>query len=109
MNFFILAIIKNLNNLTDESSNGNINSLNVSNKYKDLLQPCGYIYKYFCNLPGNIKPKNLSIFHHMNVCSFEKFDQLHALLAKPDIDFDFIGITKSCIRLIFLQVNKHNS
>ena len=44
MNFFVLAIIKNLNNLTDESSNHKINSLNVSNKYKDLLQPYyGYI------------------------------------------------------------------
>ena len=61
----------------------------VSNKYKDP--------EYFCNLPGNIKSRSLSIFHH-NVCSLSKnFDQLHALLTKLDIDFDFIGITKSCI------------
>ena len=63
--------------------------MNVSNKYGDP--------EYFCNLPGNIKSKSLSIFHH-NVCSLSKnFDQLHALLTKLDIDFDFIWITKSRI------------
>ena len=57
--------------------------MNVSNKYRDP--------EYFCNLPGNIKSKSLSILHH-NVCSLSKhFDQLHAL------DFDFIGITESRI------------
>ena len=61
----------------------------VSNKYKDP--------EYFCNLPGNIKSRSLSIFHH-NVCSLSKnFDQLHALLTKLDIDFDIIGITESRI------------
>ena len=61
--------------------------MNVSNKYGDP--------EYFCNLPGNIKSKRLSIFHH-NVCSLSKnFDQLHALLTELDIDFDFIGITES--------------
>ena len=61
----------------------------VSNKYKDP--------EYFCNFPGNIKSRSLSIFHH-NVCSLlNNFDQLQALLTKFDIDFDFIGITKSRI------------
>ena len=79
----LFHLIKNLNNLTDESSNDDTNSLNVSNKYRDP--------EYFCNLPGNIKSKSLSILHH-NVCSLSKhFDQLHAL------DFDFIGITESRI------------
>ena len=37
------------------------------------------------------------MFHH-NVCSLSKnFDQLNALLTELDIDFDFIGITKSRI------------
>ena len=85
----LFQLIKNLNNLTDESSNDDANSLNVSNKYRDP--------KYFCNLQGNIKSKSLSIFHH-NVCSLSKnFDQLHALLTELDIDFDFIGITESRI------------
>ena len=56
----LFHLIRNLNNLTDESSNDDTNSLNVSNKYRDP--------EYFCNLPGNIKSKCLSIFHH-NVCS----------------------------------------
>ena len=87
MNFFHL--IRSLNNLTDESSNDDTNSLNVNNKYRDP--------EYFCNIPDNIKSKSLSIFHH-NVCSLSKnFDQLHALLTEPDIDFDFIGITESRI------------
>ena len=82
----LFHLIKNLNNLTDESSNDNGNSLTVSNKHRDP--------EYFCNLPGNIKPKSLSIFHH-NVCSLSKnFDQLHALLTELDIDFDFIGVTE---------------
>ena len=52
---------------------------------------------YFCNIPGNIKSKSLSIYHH-NVCSLSKdFDQLHALLKELAIDFEFIGITKSRI------------
>ena len=85
----LFQLIKNLNNLTDDSSNDDTNSLNVSNKYRDP--------EYFCNLQGNIKSKSLSIFHH-NVCSLSKnFDQLHALLAELDIDFDFMGITKSRI------------
>ena len=85
----LFQLIKNLNNLTDESSNDDTNSLNVSNKYRDS--------KYFCNLQGNIKSKSLSIFHH-HVCSLSKnFDQLHALLTELDIDFDFIGITESRI------------
>ena len=85
----LFQLIKNLNNLTDDSSNDYTNSLNVSNKYRDP--------EYFCNLQGNIKSKSLSIFHH-NVCSLSKnFDQLHALLAELDIDFDFMGITKSRI------------
>ena len=63
--------------------------MNDSNKYRDP--------EYFCNLPGNIKSKSLSILHH-NVCSFSKhFDQLHALLTELDIDFEFIGITESRI------------
>ena len=83
-------LIKNLNYLTDESSNDDdTNSLNVSNKYKDP--------EYFCNLQGNIKSKSLTIFHH-NVCSLSKnVDQLHALLTELDIDLDFIWITKSRI------------
>ena len=65
----------------------------VSNKYRDP--------ECFCNLPGNIKSKGLSIFHH-NVCSLSKnFHQLHALLTKLDIDFDFIGITE-------LRISKTN-
>ena len=80
--------MKNLNNLTDESSN-DTNSLNVSNTYRDL--------EYFCNLPGNIKSKILSICHH-NVCSLSKnFDQLNTFLTELDIDFDLIGITESRI------------
>ena len=63
--------------------------MNVSIKYGDP--------EYFCNLPGNIKSKSLSILHH-NVCSLSKhFDQLHALLTELDIDFEFIGITESRI------------
>ena len=82
-------LIKNLNNLTDKSSHDDINSLNVSIKYGDP--------EYFCNLPGNIKSKSLSIFHH-NVCFLSKnFGQLHALLTEIDIDFDFMGITESRI------------
>ena len=85
----LFHLIKNLNNLTDESSNDDTNSLNVSNKYRDP--------EYFCNLPGNIKSKSLSIFHH-NVCSLSKnFDQLHALLTELDKDFDFIEIIESRI------------
>ena len=85
----LFHLIKNLNNLTDESSNDDTNSLNVSNKYRDP--------EYLCDLPGNIKSKSLSIFHH-NVCFLSKnFDQLHALLTEIDIDFDFIGITESFI------------
>ena len=52
----LFHLIKNLNNLTDKSSHDDINSLNVSIKYGDP--------EYFCNLPGNIKSKSLSIFHH---------------------------------------------
>ena len=55
----LFQLIKNLNNLTDESSNDNTNSLNVNNKYRDP--------EYFCNLQGNIRSKSLSVFHH-NVC-----------------------------------------
>ena len=85
----LFHLIRNLNNLTDESSNDDTNSLNVSNKYRDP--------EYFCNLPGNIKSKSLSIFHH-NVCSLSKnFDQLHAILTARDIDFDFMGIIEWCI------------
>ena len=51
----LFQLIKNLNNLTDESSNDDTNSLNVGNKYGDP--------EYFCNLQGNIKSKSLSIFH----------------------------------------------
>ena len=47
----LFQLIKNLNNLTDESTNDYINSLNVSNKYRDP--------EYFCNLQGNIKSKSL--------------------------------------------------
>ena len=87
--FSLFHLIRNLNNLTDESSNDDTNSLNVSNKYRDP--------EYFCNLPGNIKSKSLSIFHH-NVCSLSKnFDQLHALLTELDKDFDFIEIIESRI------------
>ena len=82
-------LIKSLNNSADESSNDDTSSLNVSNKYRDP--------EYFCNLPGSIKSKSLSIFLH-NVCSLSKnFDQLHALLIEIEIDFDFIGITESHI------------
>ena len=83
----LFHLIKNLNNLTDESNNDDTNSLNVSNKYRDpLLQTSGHI-----------KSKSLSIFHH-NVCSLSKtFDQLHALLTELDIDFDFIEIIESRI------------
>ena len=49
----LFQLIKNLNNLTDESSNDDTNSLNVSNKYKHP--------EYFCNLQGNIKSKSLNI------------------------------------------------
>ena len=85
----LFHLIKNLNNLTEESSNDDTISLNVSNKYRDPV--------YFCNLPGNIKSKSLSIYHH-NVCSLSKdFDQLHALLKELAIDSEFIGITKSRI------------
>ena len=85
----LFQLIKNLNNLTDESSNDDTNSLNLSNKYRDP--------EYFCNLQDNIKSKSLSIVHH-NVCSLSKnFDQLNALLTELDIDFDFIGITESRI------------
>ena len=85
----LFHLIRNINNLTDESSNDGTNSLNVNNKYRDP--------EYFCNLPDNIKSKSLSIFHH-NVCSLSKnFDQLHALLTERDIDFDFIGIIERCI------------
>ena len=42
-------LIRNLNNLTDASSNDDINSLNVSHKYRDP--------EYFCNLRSNIKSK----------------------------------------------------
>ena len=55
----LFQLIKNLNNLTDESSNDNTNSLNVDNKYRDP--------EYFCNLQGNIRSKSLSVFHH-NIC-----------------------------------------
>ena len=83
----LFQLIKNLNNLTDESSNDDTNSLIL-----DLGDP-----EYFCNFQGNIKSKSLSIFHQ-NVCSLSKtFDQLHALLTELDIDFDFIGITESRI------------
>ena len=82
-------LIKSLNNLADESSNDDTSSLNVSNKYRDPV--------YFCNLPGNIKSKSLSMYHH-NVSSLSKdFDQLHALLKELAIDSEFIGITKSRI------------
>ena len=82
-------LIRNLNNLTGESSNDDTNSLNVSNKYRDT--------EYFCNLQGNIKSKRLIMFHH-DVCSLSKnFNQLHALLTELDIDLDFIGITESHI------------
>ena len=85
----LFHLIKNLNNLTDESSNDDTNSLNVSNKYRDP--------EYFSNLQGNIKSKSLSIFHHI-VCSLPKnFDQINVLLTERDIDFDFIGITESRI------------
>ena len=47
MNFFHL--IRSLNNLTDESSNDDTNSLNVNNKYRDP--------EYFCNIPDNINQK----------------------------------------------------
>ena len=64
-------------------------TLNISNKYRDS--------EYFCNLQGKIKSKSVTIFHH-NVCSLSKnFDQPNALLTELDIDFDFIGITKSRI------------
>ena len=52
----LFHLIRNLNNLTDESSNDDTKSLIVSNKYKDP--------EHFCNLPGNIKSRSLSIFHH---------------------------------------------
>ena len=85
----LFHLIKNLNNLTDKSSHDDINSLNVSIKYGDP--------EYFCNLPGSIKSKSLSIFHH-NVCFLSKnFGQLHVLLTEIDIDFDFMGITESRI------------
>ena len=84
----LFQLIKNLNNLTDESSNDDTNSLNVSNKYKDP--------EYFSNLLDNIKSKSLSIFHY--VCFLSKnFNQPHALLTELDTDFDFIGITETCI------------
>ena len=67
MSFFI-QLIKNLSNLTDESSNDETNSLNVSNKYRGP--------EYFYNLQGNMKSKSASIFHH-NVRSLSRnFDQL---------------------------------
>ena len=57
-----------MSNLTDESSNDETNSLNVSNKYRGP--------EYFYNLQGNMKSKSASIFHH-NVCSLSRnFDQL---------------------------------
>ena len=59
----LFELIKNLNNLTDESSNDDTNSLNVTNKYRDP--------EYFSDLQSNIKSKRLSIFHH-NVCSLSK-------------------------------------
>ena len=43
----LFQLIINLNNLTDESSNEDTNSLNVSNKYRDP--------EYFCNLQDNIR------------------------------------------------------
>ena len=86
----LFHLIRNISNLTDESSNDGTNSLSVNNKYRDT--------EYFCNLLDNIKYKSLSIFHH-NLCSLSKnSDQLHALLTEPDIDFDFIGNTESCCR-----------
>ena len=64
----LFQLIKNLSNLTDESSNDDTNSLNFSNKYRGP--------EYFCHLQGNIKSKSASILHH-NVCSLWKnFDQL---------------------------------
>ena len=52
---------------------------------------------YFCNLPGNIKSKSLSIYHHNFYPLSKDFDQLHALLKELAIDFEFIRITKSRI------------
>ena len=85
----LFQLIKNLNKLTDDSSNDDSNPLNVSNKYRDL--------EYIWNLQSNIKSKRLSIFHH-NVCYLSKsVDQLNAFLVKLNIDFDFIVITESNI------------
>ena len=61
---YLFHLIKNLNDLTDESSNDDTNSLNVSNKYRDP--------EYFCNLPVNIKSKCLSIFRHNIPCTFDR-------------------------------------
>ena len=47
----LFQLNNNLNYLTDESSNDDTSSLNVSNKYRDP--------EYFCNLQGNIKSKSL--------------------------------------------------
>ena len=75
--------------------------MNFSNKYREP--------DYFSKLQSSIKPKSLSIFYH-NVCSLSKiFDQLHALMTKLNIDFDFIGITKSRIwKINFSPTNIEN-
>ena len=49
----LFQLIKNLNNLTDESSHDDTNSLNVGNNYRD--PDC------FCNLQSNLKSKPLNI------------------------------------------------
>ena len=60
----LFHLIKNLNNLTDESSNDDTNSLIVTNKCKDP--------EYFCNLPGNKIKKSLNIPSQC-LFSFKKF------------------------------------
>ena len=58
-NFFhhneLFQLIKNLNKLTDGSSNDDTNSLNVSNKYRDpeyLQSSCQHKIKKFLNIPS---------------------------------------------------------
>lgn len=85
----LFQLIKNLHNIDDETSNGDTNSLNGSNLYRDPDN--------FCNLESNIKSKSLWIFHE-HICPLSrKFNQVYAHLTERDIYFDLIGITESSI------------
>ena len=61
----LFHLIRNLNNLTDASSNDDINSLNVSHKYRDP--------EYFCNLRNIIKSKKSLNVSSKCLFSIKKF------------------------------------